>query len=1025
MPTATKILGPIQQRHFNAVPKFGIDERTVHFTLCDEANRYMRRLRTVDNKVSFILQYGYFCAKGRFFEARNYRAIDIKYIHRLFNFPFRHKHTDKKHYAELYGGASSLRHRKKILDIKQWNETAEPQLEELRQFTEKEVENQMPPDEMIWLLHARCWELRWVMPSYDTLSQIINTSHEAYQNRLTDIVKTHLTEENKSKIDELLLLNTRNKTTLSVVKNIEQSTRKTRLDKNAELLETFKHYFFENQELLKALNFNDAALSYYYRWVMGAKAFQINQFKNPYTGYLHLIGFIQYQYYLRQDAAIAAFLERVKNSMNKAKKKAEEYEQKYQNAKNKAIDAVTASQKRLAQFADDVLDIVDDQTLSKQRRLDIIRNQAIELKGSHDDNFIKKAELLDECRDKEQRGTVLNNALKEECRALSASVGKIIQLVIFDEEESAPDTIAAIDYYKNKKGNISSTAPTQFLAKKEKAAIFDGDTFNKPLYKIFLYQHIVDSIKSGKLSLEHSFEYRALNRYLIPTPEWESTKQDLISIAGLSPYSDIDAHLAELKAKLDTSYTHINEYLTDNIDGYLKMNPKGRFRVKTPAIDYEQSKYISTMLSTDGEVAVIQVLREAERICGFNDLLSHHTKKHAVKHAPVEVNIAGMMALGCNIGARQMAGKSIGIKSDALLDTIKWRFSNKNLYKVNQSIIDAVEALELPNVFKIDDNKLYSSSDGKKITVAVDSLIANHSYKYYGKDKGVSIYTFINEKQTLFHSTVFSSSDREAIYLVDGLLHNTSSIHHIHSTDTHGYKDAVFAATHMIGVSFAPRFKRIEDLVTYSFQSKAKHQSMGHILLPSREIRTQTIKENWDDILRFMASIKLGRTTASQLFKRLNSYSKSHPLYESLKEFGRIIKTQHMLTYYNDLEFRQQIQKQLNRVELSNKFSDAVFWDRGKQFHVGTKEAQEQQTLCKMIIQNSIILWNYLFLSDRLLQNNTPEDRKEMVESIKKGSVLAWKHINFSGQYDFSKPASKDYRFNYSKIKRLKLKNVA
>ncbi len=1025
MPTTTKILTPTQQRHFNAVPKFGIDERAVHFKLCDEANRYMRRLRTVDNKVSFILQYGYFCAKGRFFEARNYRAIDIKYIHRLFNFPFRPQHTDKKYYSKLYGGASALRHRKKILEIKQWSEPTESQLEELRQFTEKEVENQMPPDEMIWLLHARCWELRWVIPNYDTLSQIINAAHEMYQRRLTDIVQCQLSAENKAKIDELLLLNIRNKTTLSVVKRIDQSTRKTRLDKNAELLETFKQYFFDNQDLLKALNFNDAALNYYYRWVMGAKAFQINQFKNPYTGYLHLLGFIQYQYYLRQDAAIKAFLDRVKNSLNKAKKKAEEHEQKYQNAKNKAIDAVSASQKLLAQFADNVLSIVDDQTLSKQRRLDIIRNQAIGLTGSHDDNFLKKAELLDECREKEQRGTVLHNALKEECRALSASVGKIIQLVLFDREESDTDIMAAVDYYKKKKGKISSIAPTQFLGKKEKKAVFANDHFNKPLYKIFFYQHIADRIKSGKLSLEHSFEYRALNRYLIPTEEWESTKQELIKIAGLAPYANIDAHLAKLKAKLDASYTSINEYLADNIDGYLKMNPRGRFRVKTPAIDYEQSKYISTMLSTDGEVAVIEVLREAERICGFNELLSHHSKKYAVKHAPVEVNIAGIMALGCNIGARQMTGKSVGIKRDALLDTIKWRFSNKNLYKVNQSIIDAVEALDLPNVFKIDDNKLHSSSDGKKITVAVDSLIANHSYKYYGKEKGVSIYTFVNEKQTLFHSTVFSSSDREAIYLVDGLVHNTSSIHHIHSTDTHGYKDAVFAATHMIGVSFAPRFKRIEDLVTYSFHSKAKHQSMGHILLPSREIKTQMIKDNWDNILRFMASIKLGRTTASQLFKRLNSYSKSHPLYEALKEFGRIIKTQHMLTYYNDLEFRQQIQKQLNRVELSNKFSDAVFWDRGKQFHVGTKEEQEQQTLCKMIIQNAIILWNYLFLSDRVLQNNTPEDRKEMVESIQKGSVLAWKHINFSGKYDFSEPVSKDYRFNYSKIKRLKLKNVA
>ena len=32
--------------------------------------------------------------------------------------------------------------------------------------------------------------------------------------------------------------------------------------------------------------------------------------------------------------------------------------------------------------------------------------------------------------------------------------------------------------------------------------------------------------------------------------------------------------------------------------------------------------------------------------------------------------------------------------------------------------------------------------------------------------------------------------------------------------------------------------------------------------------------EQWDDILRFVATIKLKETTASQLFQRLNSYAK-------------------------------------------------------------------------------------------------------------------------------------------------------
>ena len=97
-----------------------------------------------------------------------------------------------------------------------------------------------------------------------------------------------------------------------------------------------------------------------------------------------------------------------------------------------------------------------------------------------------------------------------------------------------------------------------------------------------------------------------------------------------------------------------------------------------------------------------------------------------------------------------------------------------------------------------------------------------------------------------------------------------------------------------------------------------------------------------------------------------------------------------------------------------------MFWDRGKQFQVGAKEEQDKYNLCKTIIQNAIIYWNYLFLSDRLLSTGNPQDKADMVDSIKKGSVLAWKHINFTGEYDFTKPASKDYQFNIKKIKKLK-----
>ena len=43
-----------------------------------------------------------------------------------------------------------------------------------------------------------------------------------------------------------------------------------------------------------------------------------------------------------------------------------------------------------------------------------------------------------------------------------------------------------------------------------------------------------------------------------------------------------------------------------------------------------------------------------------------------------------------------------------------------------------------------------------------DSLNANYSFKYFGKGKGVSIYSFIDKRHLLFYSTVISAAEREA-----------------------------------------------------------------------------------------------------------------------------------------------------------------------------------------------------------------------------------------------------------------------
>jgi hypothetical protein len=67
-----------------------------------------------------------------------------------------------------------------------------------------------------------------------------------------------------------------------------------------------------------------------------------------------------------------------------------------------------------------------------------------------------------------------------------------------------------------------------------------------------------------------------------------------------------------------------------------------------------------------------------------------------------------------------------------------------------------------------------------------------------------------------------------------------------------------------------------------------------------------------------------------------------------------------------------------------------------------TRQEQLVAESCTRLIKNAIICWNYLYLSNQIHQAQTTERKKEILEAIKAGSIMAWQHIYFHGLYDFS-----------------------
>lgn len=127
-----------------------------------------------------------------------------------------------------------------------------------------------------------------------------------------------------------------------------------------------------------------------------------------------------------------------------------------------------------------------------------------------------------------------------------------------------------------------------------------------------------------------------------------------------------------------------------------------------------------------------------------------------------------------------------------------------------------------------------------------------------------------------------------------------------------------------------------------------------------------------------------------------------------MKSFGQIIKSKFILQYLNELDLRQSIEKQLNRVELANRFTRAVAVGNPREFTQTNKEEQEVAESCNRLLKNAIICWNYMFLEKRLKKLPEGKQKETLMTAIKNHSPISWAHINLLGEYDFSENKMKD-----------------
>lgn len=1014
-----EILTDSERRNFGHPPSFAKEERTRQFRLSPEMQEVVARIRGHTNRAGFVLQLGYFQASGRFFPVEGFSRKDIKFVERL----LRLRDADLRNYSDRVSRA----HREQICQKLNWKRVGANERESLVAEAQSHVRNQEYPRVVFGALLRLCWRRQWVIPSYSELATIIGDTFNDAEAGALETLQAVLDDDDRARLDALLHPNAADEDSgtaapLTALKRIDQSISAKAIQATVEALAIFRNHYFSFANIYSSLTLTDRATDYYANWLAKASRQQLAQFVDPNKVYLHLLSFIKFQYFRRQDHGVDVILKTVRNIQAQFARVQREELATQAKARDAAIEALRKAQLTDSQFAQGVIAITKSRDAPPEEKYYKIERLAEDyLQSLESDTSDRKFEEIDRDLRRRRNNTSYYEFLERQSLKLQRRLSAVLQALVFDGRSPDKSVLLAIDHFKATKGAIGKEPPDGFLSDRDLDAVLTGSGVKIGLYKTLLFVRVVNSIKSGELNLVHSFRYRAIQDYLIPEREWRRNRDRLLSDSGLDRYCDAGAVLQELKSNIEERFRTTNARLLVGTNQHAWIGSDGRIRIRTPATEYESGSFISSTLSERGIVPILDVLKAADGFCEFTRSMTHFSTKRVKLNARPEVMMAGIIGRGCNIGLGKLARISRGIDIDSLRYTVNWCFSPDSLQKANRVVTEAIRGLALADAFRGSPTAVHSSSDGRKVAVAAESIHSAYSYKYFGQGQGVTDYSFVDEQQSFFHSRVFTASDRDAPYVLDGLVDNTGPATRIHSTDTHGFTEQIFGVSHLLGVTFAPRLAKPHRLLLYGFSTRRTHEKLGYVLKASRTINKRLIVENWDDILRFVATIRLHRSTASQLFKRLSSYAKDHPLYRAIKEFGRIIKTQFLLSYFDDVLLRQRIQKQLNLAEQGQKFARAVFFDNDQAFRYGTLERQQAASDCRILLQNCIVLWNYLALSELLMSTRDPTARRDALRSIQSGSVVTWSHINLRGEYTFTPPSANDSWFDTERIRSLRL----
>ncbi|WP_148715761.1 Tn3 family transposase [Chitinolyticbacter meiyuanensis] len=513
---------------------------------------------------------------------------------------------------------------------------------------------------------------------------------------------------------------------------------------------------------------------------------------------------------------------------------------------------------------------------------------------------------------------------------------------------------------------------------------------DRKYFELAVLSQIKDEIRSGDLYIADSERYDDYREQLVSEEVFLEELADYANVTGIE--ADPEVFVAALKKQLATLSNEIDHNFPENtsadiVDGRLVLKRATRTEINATVAALDEA--ISDALQN---ISIVDALIDATR---WLDLHKHFRPLAGTESRledPMMRFVTTLFCYGCNLGPVQTA-HSIKSFNRRQISWLNLKYVNEELLdRAIVEVINAYNKFELPGYWGSGET---ASADGTKWSVYEENLLSEYHIRYGGYG-GIGYY-HVSDKYIALFSRFIPCGVYEGVYILDGFWENQSDIkpNTVHG-DTQAQSYPIFALSHLLGISLMPRIRGVQDLTLFRPDNTTRYENIDCLF--GEPIDWKLIETHLPDMLRVAVSIKVGKITPSTILRRLGNFSRKNKMYVAFKELGKAIRTQFLLRYISDVEFRKTISAATNKSEQFNEFVKWVFF--GGQGVIAENIRHEQRKLIKYshLVANMLILHNVVGMTEALakMKQSGADLKPDILGGL---APFRHRHINRFGDY--------------------------